>query len=306
MKTEEIKIRFKEIHGEKYDYSLVKYINTNTKISIFCAEHGYFDITPKKHLIGQGCKQCGRKIANLKTSLTKELFIEKAIEVHGENYDYSLVNYTNTQTKVKILCHIHGIWEQKPNGHLSGKGCRSCSSSKKLTTTEFIDKSKNIHDNKYNYSLVEYINHYQKVIIICPMHGEFLQGAGSHLAGIGCASCKESKGEREISKWLVEQKINFKKQKTFNNCKFKRQLYFDFYLPDYNLCIEFDGEQHYHPIEHFGGENTLFENKKRDEFKNNFCFKHNISLERIKYDENIIDRLKKIKKIFKFCNIYIL
>ena len=118
------------------------------------------------------------------------------------------------------------------------------------------------------------------------------------MVGIGCANCKESKGEREISKWLIEQEINFKKQKTFNNCKFKRQLYFDFYLPDYNLCIEFDGEQHYHSIEYFGGETNLLENKKRDEFKNNFCFKNNIKLERIKYDENIIDRLKQIKKSF--------
>ena len=218
MKTEEVKIRFKEIHGEKYDYSLVEYVNTYTKVNIFCKEHGYFYITPKKHLIGQGCKQCGRKMANLKTSLTKELFIEKAMKVHGEKYDYSLVNFVNTQTKVKIICHSHGVWEQKPNGHLSGRGCRSCSGSKKLTTIEFIDKSKSIHDNKYDYSLVDYKGGRVKVKIICPIHSVFLQEAGSHMVGIGCANCKESKGEREISKWLIEQEINFKKE----NSKLKR------------------------------------------------------------------------------------
>ena len=287
------------IHENKYDYSLVEYKNVATKVKIVCPKHGLFEQTPGKHFKGQGCRECGKIKNSIKQQQkTKEEFVERSKFIHNNRYDYSLVDYKGTQVKIKIICPEHGIWEQKAGGHLSGKGCRTCSGSKKLTMKDFLRRATDVHENKYDYSLVNYTNHYGKVDIICPIHGEFKQGAGSHLSGVGCPNCNESKGEREIRKWLINKKINFSKQKTFNNCKFKRQLYFDFYLPDYNMCIEFDGKQHFYAIEHFGGEEKLLENKKRDEFKSNFCIKNNIRLERIRYDENIIERLRKIEKSF--------
>jgi very-short-patch-repair endonuclease len=285
--------RAKGVHGNKYDYSLVEYKNSKTKIKIICKEHGEFIQTPGKHLKGQGCKKCSYKEVGISQRLTTEKFIEKARVIHGDKYDYSLTEVINSSNKIKIICPEHGIWEQKPNGHLQGKGCRTCSGYKKLTTEEFIKKAGDVHEGKYDYSFVNYEGHYKKVKIICPEHGEFIQGAGSHLAGTGCPRCSESKGEKEIYKWLLNKELNFTRQKTFNNCKHKRQLYFDFYVIDHNLCIEYDGKQHFEPIEYFGGKLTLEEIKKRDKFKNKFCNKHNINLLRINYEEDIIKKLEK-------------
>lgn len=283
----------KKVHGNKYNYSLVEYVNSKTKIKIICSTHGAWEQTPQKHLSGQGCRQCGEIKSSIKqSSVAKQEFINKANFVHKNKYDYSLVDYKNNRIKVKIICPIHGVWEQKPNGHLSSKGCRACSGYEKLKTKDFLRRANDVHEEKYDYSLVDYKNHYGKVEIICPIHGQFVQGAGSHLAGVGCPHCCESKGEKQIVSWLKKNKINFQRQKTFNNCKYKRQLYFDFYLPDYNLCIEYDGIQHFKPIKHFGGEGAFKESQKRDEFKNRFCKKNNIKLLRISYKENMAKKLK--------------
>lgn len=284
--------RANDNHGDKYDYSLVDYVDSKTKVKIICPDHGIFEQTPEKHILGQGCRKCGMIQGGIKQSLTiKNEFINRAKSVHGDKYDYSLVDYKNGKNKIKIICPDHGIWEQRPNGHLSGKGCRACSGSKKLTTKDFLIRAQNVHDNKYDYSLTQYTSHYGKVKIICPIHGEFTQGAGSHLAGVGCSHCCESKGEKQIVSWLKKNKINFQRQKTFNNCKYKRQLYFDFFLPDYNLCIEYDGMQHFQSIKHFGGDEAFKDSQKRDEFKNRFCKKHNIKLLRISYNESVIKKL---------------
>jgi len=125
--------------------------------------------------------------------LTTEQFIEKAKTIHGDTYDYSLVEYKNNYTKVKIICPIHDIFEQRPNSHLNGNGCPECSGTKKLNTEEFIEKAKAIHGDKYDYSLVEYKNNSTKVKIICPEHGVFEQIPSSHLKGSGCSKCSGTK-----------------------------------------------------------------------------------------------------------------
>lgn len=115
----------KNVHGsEKYNYSKVNYINSYTKVIISCLTHGCFSVTPNSHLSGRGCPSCaGNK------KLNTENFIEKAKATHDSKYDYSKVEYVNTVSKVIIVCHEHGDFEQKPNSHLNGNGCPSCSSS---------------------------------------------------------------------------------------------------------------------------------------------------------------------------------
>ena len=159
--------------------------------------------------------------------------------------------------------------------------------SKKLTTEEFITKSNLIHNNKYDYSLVNYENSSSKIKIICPVHGIFEQTSSEHLHGSGCPTCNDSKGERKISKYLSEHEIKFEKQMKFQNCKNINLLPFDFYLPEQNICIEFDGRQHYEIIEYFGGEQKLKYTQHNDQIKNDFCKNNNIQLIRIKYDEDI-------------------
>jgi len=118
--------RAKKVHGNKYDYSLVQYKNTKTKVKIICPVYGIFEQTPHAHLQGQNCYKCGIIIKNNKLRKSTEQFIIDAKEVHGNKYNYSLVQYKNWSIKVKIICPEHGIFEQTPSNHLQGNGCPKC------------------------------------------------------------------------------------------------------------------------------------------------------------------------------------
>ena len=174
----------REVHGLKYGYSKVNYVNAHTKVTIICPIHGEFEQTPNSHLSGHGCSKC----AGITKSNTEE-FIEKANEVHGGKYGYSKVVYRNSYTKVIIICPIHGEFEQTPSSHLSGQGCSKCAGNASCNTEEFIEKANEVHGGKYDYSKVVYRNSYTKVIIICPIHGEFEQLPSSHLSSRGCPKC---------------------------------------------------------------------------------------------------------------------
>lgn len=276
-----------ELHS-KYDYSLVDYKNSKTKVKIICPEHGVFEQTPNNHISkSQGCPKCSKV-----KRLTTTEFILRSIEIHDNKYDYSLVEYINNRTKVKIICIKHGIFEQRPEQHICQKqGCPICNGGIKHTKEKFIEKSNIIHKNKYDYKLVEYINSHTKIKIICPIHGIFEQLPYHHLNNCGCPTCKESKGEKYIRNFLEERNINYIIQKKFENCKDKNKLPFDFYLPDYNICIEYDGRQHYESIDRWNGELGLKDRQNKDEIKNNFCINNGITLIRINYKENIIDKL---------------
>jgi len=186
--TEDFIEKAKKVHGNKYDYSLVEYVNALTKIKIICKKHGIFEQKPKNHLLGCNCSIC----SNVKKPNTKE-FIKKAKKVHGNKFDYSLVKYEDNKTKVKIICPVHGIFNQSPNSHITNKSsCPKCNIIN-LTTEEFIETATQIHGNKYDYSLVEYENAHKKVKIICKKHGVFEQVAYSHLNKRGCIKCSDEK-----------------------------------------------------------------------------------------------------------------
>jgi very-short-patch-repair endonuclease len=228
--------------------------------------------------------------------ITTEEFINRCKLIHGDKYDYSLTEYRTLEDKVKIICKKHGEFNQSPNNHLKGHGCSSCAGSKKLTTNDFIYKANLIHNNKYDYSLVEYINVDTKIKIICKEHGIFKQTPYKHINNKqGCYKCNESKGEREIRQYLNENNIRFIPQNKFTKCVDINPLPFDFYLPDYNMCIEYDGEQHYKSVEHWGGLNGLLDRQKKDKIKTDYCLINNIKLIRIKYNQKINDILLVIK-----------
>ena len=155
---------------------------------------------------------------------------------------------------------------------------------------EFVSKSKVIFGNKYDYSLVNYKNSKAKVDIICPIHGIFHKTPNGHLNGGGCPLCFSSKGERKIFSILKGNNILFERQKTFSDCKFIDKLRFDFYLPKYNICIEYNGEQHYNNISYW--RNSFLLNVKKDKIKKSFCEKNNIELLVISYLDDIYNILK--------------
>jgi hypothetical protein len=343
----------KNIHGNKYNYSLVNYINNKTKIKIICPEHGEFEQEPRNHLFGKGCIKCGLNFTS------KEKFLEKAKEIHGDKYDYSLINYKNISTNINIICPMHGEFEQSPNIHISKKsGCPKCYGNKKLTNHEIIEKfskvhgtkydyslveyknlrtkikiicpehgkfeqspnihknhgcplcakiytenfiqnAKIVHNNKYDYSLVDYINAKKEVNIICPKHGTFKQIPNNHLSGKGCPRCNESKGELMINNILQNNNITYTTQKTFKGCKYIKLLRFDFFIEYFNLCIEYDGEQHFRIWRNFEKDDEKLKIRIiKDNIKNDFCSKNNINLLRIKYTDNIEEKLiNYLKKI---------
>jgi very-short-patch-repair endonuclease len=268
-------------HSNKYDYSLVNYINSTTKVEVICKEHGSFWVRPDAHIRKVGCPSCNGGI-----KYDKEIFIEKANTVHNNLYDYSDVEYINSSSKVKITCRIHGSFRMVPRNHLMGQKCPSCSGVKRRTTESFIRESSIIHNQKYDYSLVNYKNNLKKVEIICKEHGKFLQTPKDHLRGHGCNKCSNfSSGERKIEKILSDINIKFIREYKFDECVSKNEtrLPFDFYLPDFRILIEYDGKQHFEPVDKFGGEDAFLNLKKNDSIRNKWCELNNIKLIRIGY-----------------------
>lgn len=292
-------LEFKHTHGDNYNYSLTKYTGSKNSIIIICKHCGNnFEQIANDHKNGHGCPNCAiNKNTQSKRSILCNL-ITKANEIHDDFYNYDNIKlYKNKHTVYDIICPIHGIFTQSLHSHINKKrGCSKCATEKRKDTLNmFITKSNEIHDDFYKYDLVIYRDSKTKVKIICSIHGIFTQRPKDHINNRqGCPICKESKGEKVIDQYLHSINIEFERQKTFKGCKYKCLLKFDFYLPCYNLCIEFDGEQHYTPIEHFGGEKEFRKIQKKDQIKTDYCKQNGINLIRIRYDDNIESELNKI------------
>lgn len=205
--TEEFVQKAKEVHGDKYDYSLTEYIKAIKKVKIICPEHGIFEQQPNNHLFGngKGCPKCSGR------NKTNEDWINEAKNIHGDKYNYSLTDYKSNKIKVKIICPIHGEFEQIPSDHIKNKsGCPKCAienraNKKRKSTEEFISEAIIVHGKKYDYSKVAYENVKDNIIIICPDHGEFTQTPDSHLnRGAGCPKCIGRNKTNE--NWISEAK----------------------------------------------------------------------------------------------------
>lgn len=228
----------KEIHKNKFDYSLTEYKNSKTKVKIICPIHGVFEQTPEKHLMGRGCPKCGiiLRQENYYKNFSLKYYIDKIRKVHGDNYDYSLIKdediKNKLKNKLKIVCFNHGLFEINYRNFLSGQGCPKCGHNKKgiskrMNKEEYIKKCLEIHNNKYDYSLVDYQGLSQKIKIICPKHGIFEQKAGNHLyLKQGCPKCKsdslklnQSFTTEEIIKKLkiLESKYDYSKVEYINS-----------------------------------------------------------------------------------------
>jgi hypothetical protein len=225
-----------KIHDEKYDYSKVNYIGANDKVIIICKNHGDFLQQPASHLSGNGCPKCGIIQIGEKLKKTSEKFIKEAIIIHGDIYDYSLVKYEGCFIKINIVCKIHGEFQQTPDRHLCGAGCKKCGNIRtgeklKKSSEKFIEEANKIHNNKYDYSKVNYIDSKSKVIIICKNHGDFLQQPSNHLFGIGqgCPKCGDIQSSVK-NRYTQEEFIN-KANKIHNNK-------YDYSNVNYNISKE--------------------------------------------------------------------
>jgi len=226
---------FRDVHGDKYDYSKVNYIHNKTPVTIICPKHALeFQQKPVHHIhYACGCPECAKEATRASTVSDRETFITSAIEVHGEDaHSYEKVNYVSSRLPVEIICNTCGnTFKQTPNKHLMG-----CS---------------------------------------CPV-------------------CQESSGESAIRAWLSDHNIPFEAQYTFDDCKHKRPLPFDFYVPTMNTCIEYDGKQHFKPQGYYDAEEADVKLKLVqfcDSIKNEYCKKNNITVIRIPYTDDVSEYL---------------
>lgn len=292
MNTQDFINKAKSIHGDKYDYSKTEYVNSKTKVCIICPEHGEFWQVSKDHTSGCGCPKCYETRRGASLKLKTDDYIKRVKEVHGDKYDYTKVEYKNSDTKICIICPEHGEFLMNPRNHLKGQGCPTCANLKKgsyrkKTTKDFIEISNKVHNYKYDYSKVEYKNNYTKVCIICPEHGEFWQKPNDHMRGIGCFFCGQKYNLRELETLEVlktryknviyQHKENFLQSKT----SFKS---IDFYLPDYNIGVEYHGRQHFIPNKRFGGEEEFEKTQIRDKTKYEKCLENGITLLYLSYE----------------------
>jgi len=304
LNTEQFIERAKKIHGDKYDYSKVEYINSSTKVCITCPIHGEFWQRPTEHLRGSGCKKCGDLSVAMKNNrITTDEFIKRAKLVHGDKYDYSKTEYISPRKKICIIDKEFGEFWMMPYAHLNGQGCPSrkgekISKANTKSKEKFIEEAKKVHGDKYDYSKVEYKGTFEKTCIVCPKHGEFWQRPTEHLSGCGCPICKSSHLEMEIKNWLDNNNVEYVYQ--YRNKIFGLQS-LDFYLPKYNIAIECQGEQHFRPVKYFGGIKEYNKVKKLDKIKKEICDKNGIRLiyyVRIKkYQTNSLNEIHEPSKI---------
>ena len=265
----------KLVHGDKYDYSKVVYVNNKTKICIICPEHGEFWQRPDKHLSQKrGCPYCG----GTKRRTTEE-FVEASKKIWGDKYDYSKTQYLNDRNKICLIDRETGkeFW-QNAKSHLNGYCHIDVSPRKNLTTGEFIARAKEKHGNRYDYSKVQYKNFETKVCIVCPKHGEFWQTPHMHLCGDGCPLCNTSKLEKEIIELLDKENIVYEYQKKFDWLKNKNKMSVDFFLPGYNLVIECQGRQHFREEVFFKSSDGYRGLVSRDKLKKKLCNEHGIKV----------------------------
>lgn len=271
--------KFKEKHGDKYDYSKFIFIKMKEKSCIICPKHGEFLQTPEKHLLGRGCPICANKKRNEKRVLKLEDFIKRADKIHNGFYDYSKTEFENEHSKAVIICPVHGEFKQTIADHLHGSGCKQCAVEKqRMTTEEFIDKATIIHGGKYDYCESKVTKTKDHVDIICPIHGKYKQKVESHLKGSGCPKCGKVKSNGEdllyefICGLIGKDKVERRNRKILPNNK---EL--DIYISSKRLAIEYNGV--YWHSEKFGkGQNYHLD-------KLNECNKKHIKLIQIFEDE---------------------
>jgi hypothetical protein len=287
-KTLKFTKRVSEIHNNRYTYPRAVYTRSKDYIIVTCSIHGDFNIIAAKHLRGRGCQKCNGYYRK-----TTEDFINESMLIHGDKYDYSLVEYKNNLTEVTIGCRSHGTFSQYPNAHLSGAICRECSIENMFSNTEdFIRKSMDLDEHKYKYDRCSYIRNDIPVELFCTTCNEyFKQTPKNHLRGKGHSKCCKysSKGENEVGKYLDDNNIDYIKEKKFDDLGLKR---FDFYLPNLNMCVEYDGIFHFEAFDFNGGEETLIKTQEYDMIKNQYCEDNNIKLLRIPYWD--FDNIKSI------------
>lgn len=261
------------IENEGYKILSNEYVNNRSKLEIMCPHGHVFLVKFNNFKNGSRCPVC---YGHIKHSYDE---VKNIFESNG----YKLLSdeYVNKDEKLEIMCPDGHIYFTSLNVFKRGFRCPQCSGKAKHTL-EFIRE----YLNKYGYELLstEYINANTSISMKCPEGHVFKMRFGEFKNNNRrCPVCSSSSGALETASILDKLNIKYIREFKFDDCKFKAQLPFDFYLPDFNVLIEFDGGQHYKIIKHFGGFDGFVDRKIRDTIKNIYCKDNNIKLIRIPY-----------------------
>lgn len=307
------------LHNDRYDYSCSEYLGADVKTTIVCPDHGPFQKSWSNHVSNkQGCPKCafagmpkhGLVLGNVAKNREG---IAKLTDKLGK-YPYEIVTdltkLANNRSPVELRCGLHGLFTVLPISVLQSRNysqgklkqqnhlcpqCRATEAASRFSALpyeRFAEAASEIHGNKYDYSLVEFINSVQKVKIGCPKHGVFEQRPVDHLKGCGCPRCNESKGEASIARWLDSHGVEYLREVCIPS--FNPRKKFDFFLPTLELYLEYDGQQHFQGSGSWG--KTTHAQQDRDRKRNSWCTENGIKLEVITYKDDVLARLLEITK----------
>lgn len=332
LSKEEFLKRAISVHSNAYDYTKTKFINIRSKITVNCPIHGDFTVLAKSHIyprkdtntlvLSGSCPKCAKAFDKYRANKTPVTCDDEIIATYKRLYPqytfknkvdrvWTISKKTKNRYQKRIItfeCPRHGIQKVawRPKMEYKKDICLSCSvERKRIPENIFLDKLKNKYGDSVDYAKVVYVNWCTPVTLICPTHGEFSAPPNDLLRKrrrfVACPKCRKSYGEELIKQFLILNKIEYIRQYRLPVFKTKGlKLRYDFYLPKLNILIEFDGIQHFIPIEKWGGLENLRKTQMRDEIKNKFARTYNIPLLRISYK----DESNAEKMLIKFISCY--
>lgn len=283
---EEFEKRVKEQGNGEFEI-LGEYKGRRKKVRAMHLKCGHeWGMIPDSFFGGRRCPKCARvRIDNNK-------FIDMVKKLSNGEYTV-LGEYKHQRMPVKMKHESCGqVWYPTLKSLRQGKGCPRCAGRPIVTTDEYKNRVKDITEE---YEVIgEYRNRRTGIKMFhkeCGRH--FDMSPDEFLKGNRCPLCRQSKGEKEVEIYLKNLQIYFEPQKRFEDCRHKATLPFDFYIPSLNVAIEYDGIQHYKPLEVWGGVEAYKQTKLRDVIKNNYCETNGIRLIRIRYDQEVEEVLRK-------------
>jgi hypothetical protein len=283
-------------HGNKYNYDLVDYKNSKHKVKIVCKNcKNTFEQTPNSHVLGSGCNKC----AIINKTCTTEEFIKKSKKVHGNKFNYDLVEYINSYTKIKIFCNTcKNSFEQDPSQHLLMRQCVLCNKNKRLNKEKFIQQSLEIHSDKYNYDLVDFISVAKMVRIKCNRCEKiFTQTPFHHLKGGGCKICHFKERTRSLEEFIYLSKSIHGDRYNYNSVNYiNKRTKVDIYC---NRCEKIFTQR---PFQHLkgGGCKICADDRLRDD-TSSFIFKAN-QVHGSKFNYDLAEYIGSVIKVKIICN----
>ena len=277
-----------DLVGNEYEF-LDSYINAYTKIKVKHNKcESVYEVTPSAFLRGNRCPYCVGNAKKTNTQFKKEVF-----NLVGTEYTF-LDSYVNARTRLRVKhTQCGNIYKVAPRYFIEGSRCPYCSGYMKKTTTQFKQEVFDLVGNEYTF-LDSYANAYTKIRVKHNKCGTIYKVRPySFLEGYRCPYCNSPKGEIIITKILNNLNINYEYQKTFSNLKDTQPLSYDFFIPDQNILIEYQGIQHYQPVSHFGGKVKFKIQQERDKLKSDYAKDHDYNLIAVPYTEDTFSKIKK-------------